>query len=355
LPYRLEPAALNQSASLTARCCPRTFPTKLDGVGGLLRKVSCEETPGPQRRTIGLPFLQQAIDELHMVQAPSAPTQHAVQLRGDYSRASSDYTVVQDYTRYSDEDQDIWRTLFARQSPLLERYAAPEVLHGMRALGASADRIPNFEHINGTLQAATGWRIVAVPGLIPDQVFYSHLAQRRFPVSVWMRNRSELDYLQEPDLFHDFFGHVPLLTNPTFARFMQAYGQAGPKADSHHAIKMLARLYWYTVEFGLIKTASGVRAYGAGILSSKGETVFSIDSPKPNRVAFDLVRVMRTDYLIDDYQQTYFVLDNFDQLFHAGYDTDFAPIYQQYADQPGYPPDELLPADKLVASGIGGK
>jgi len=286
-----------------------------------------------------------------MVHAPSAPTQNAVRLRGDYSRAGADYTVTQDYPLYSDEDQDLWRTLFTRQMPLLEKYAAPEVLHGIQTLGASANEIPNFTQTNHALAALTGWKIVAVPGLIPEQHFYAHLAKKQFPVSVWMRDRSELDYLQEPDLFHDFFGHVPLLTNPIFARFMQAYGEAGPKADSHHAIKMLARLYWYTVEFGLIATANGLRVYGAGILSSKGETVFSVDSPVPNRIAFDLVRIMRTDYSIDDYQKTYFVLESFDQLFHAGYDTDFAPIYKSHAHQSGYAPDRILPEDGVIARG----
>jgi phenylalanine-4-hydroxylase len=286
-----------------------------------------------------------------MVQAPSAPTQNAVNLRGDYRQAKADYTVSQDYTRYSADDQETWRTLFARQMPLVERYATPEVMKGIDALGARPDRIPNFEQVNQSLQQLTGWRIVAVPGLIPEQYFYAHLASKHFPVSVWMRKRSELDYLQEPDLFHDFFGHVPLLTNPTFARFMQAYGEAGPKADSHQAIKMLARLYWYTVEFGLIQTPTGLRTYGAGILSSKGETIFSVESSVPNRIGFDLVRVMRTNYLIDDFQKTYFLLDSFDQLFHAGYDTDFAPIYDRYADEPGYAPDQMLPTDRMVTKG----
>src|SRR5690349_14032969 len=148
-----------------------------------------------------------------MVQAPSAPMKHGAHLRGDYSRAKSDYTVDQDYSQYTAEDQDIWRTLFARQLPLMEKYGAPEVLHGIRTLGASADSIPDFLKTNVELEKLTGWRIVAVPGLIPEQHFYSHLAAKQFPVSVWMRNREEMDYLQEPDLFHDFFGHVPLLTN----------------------------------------------------------------------------------------------------------------------------------------------
>lgn len=287
-----------------------------------------------------------------MVQLPSAPTARNVRLRGDYSRARADYTVDQDYTQYTPEDQDIWRTLFTRQLPLIERYAAPEVLHGVRTLGVSAECIPNLAATNERLQSLTGWRIVAVPGLIPEQQFYAHLAARQFPVSVWIRDRGELDYLQEPDLFHDFFGHVPLLTNPVFARFMQAYGAAGPKADSHHAIQMLARLYWYTVEFGLIQTPKGLRVYGAGILSSQGETVYSIDSPVPNRIAFDLVRVMRTHYLIDDYQQTYFVLESFEQLFHAGYDTDFAPIYEAYASEEGFAPHTILPTDRVIHRGM---
>lgn len=286
-----------------------------------------------------------------MVHAPTAPTQHGARLRGDYSRADSDYTVSQDYDQYTDEDQDVWRTLFARQLPLLEKYAAPEVIHGIRTLGASADRIPDFVRTNQMLQKLTGWKIVAVPGLIPEQNFYAHLASRQFPVSVWMRNREELDYLQEPDLFHDFFGHVPLLTNPVFARFMQAYGDAGPKAIANQGIKMLARLYWYTVEFGLIQTDSGLKVYGAGILSSKGETVFSIENLAPNRLGFDLNRIMRTNYLIDDYQKTYFVLESFEQLFHAGYDTDFAPIYARFADEPGFAPDHVLPSDRVITLG----
>ncbi|HYM34788.1 MAG TPA: phenylalanine 4-monooxygenase [Steroidobacteraceae bacterium] len=286
-----------------------------------------------------------------MVQAPSAPTQNTVHLRGDYSRANADYTVAQHYELYTDEDQNIWRTLFTRQLPLINKYAAPEVLHGIETLGASAEHIPDFAQTNRTLQKLTGWKVVAVPGLIPEAHFYAHLAKKQFPVSVWMRTRDELDYLQEPDLFHDFFGHVPLLTNPVFARFMQAYGEAGPKADSHHAIKMLARLYWYTVEFGLIQTAHGLRVYGAGILSSKGETVFSIESRVPNRFGFDLVRILRTNYLIDDFQKTYFVLENFEQLFHAGYDTDFAPIYDRYADEEGFSPVQILSTDKVITKG----
>ena len=279
-----------------------------------------------------------------MVEPPSAPASQPSALRGDYSSAAPDYTVAQHWERYSPDEHAIWATLYRRQIDLIERYAAPEFLAGVRALGASATQIPRFEDANRVLQAATGWRIVAVPGLIPEQDFFDHLAHRRFPVTVWIRRREELDYLVEPDVFHDFFGHAPLLTNPVFARFMQAYGQAGPKAlSTPGGLRMLARLYWYMVEFGLIRTSAGLRVYGAGILSSKGETVYSIESAEPQRVAFELLRVMRTDYRIDDFQRTYFVLDSFEQLFDACYDTDFAPMYRQYGALPPIGADARLP------------
>ena len=270
-----------------------------------------------------------------MVQPPKAPASQPSALRGDYSRAAADYTVVQAWERYAPEEHAIWATLYRRQIDLIDRYAAPEVLAGVSALGASATQIPRFEDANRVLLEATGWRIVAVPGLIPEPVFFDHLAHRRFPVTVWIRRREELDYLVEPDVFHDFFGHAPLLMNPVFARFMQAYGEAGAKAlSTPGGLTMLARLYWYMVEFGLIRTATGLRVYGAGILSSKGETVYSIESPEPRRVAFELLRVMRTEYRIDDFQRIYFVLDSFEQLFDACYNTDFAPIYRQYGSLP---------------------
>jgi phenylalanine-4-hydroxylase len=283
-----------------------------------------------------------------MPDQPLAPTQNPVALRGDYANAASDYTLAQDWDSYTDEDHDIWRTLYARQIRLIERYAAPEFISGTRSLSASPDRIPRIDETNRILMAATGWQIVAVPGLIPELNFFAHLANKRFPVTVWIRRRDELDYLSEPDIFHDFFGHVPLLTNPTFARFMQAYGEAGPKAIAADGLKMLARLYWYMVEFGLISTREGLRAYGSGILSSKGETVYSVESPKPKRIKFDLERVMLTDYLIDDFQQTYFVIDSFDELFRAAYGTDFNPIYKKYSGVPGIAPAVVLPTDRVL-------
>ncbi len=234
-----------------------------------------------------------------MTKPPSAPTRGQLELRGAYEHTAPDYTVEQRWEDYSAAEHDVWRTLYTRQRALLERYAAPEVAAGLGAVGADEHAIPRFAAVNELLAPLTGWRIVAVPGLIPEEHFFAHLAARSFPVSVWIRKPHELDYLSEPDLFHDFFGHVPLLANPVFARFMQAYGVAGQKAQAHAAVPLLARVYWYTVEFGLLRTAAGLRAYGAGILSSKGETVYSVESPDPNRIAFELERVMRTDYRID--------------------------------------------------------
>ena len=186
-------------------------------------------------------------------------------LRGDYVGMAPDWTVPQHADLYSDEDQAVWRMLVERQTALARRHACDEFLNGLDSLGISA-AIPDFEAINARLLPLTGWRLVGVPGLIPDAAFYDHLANRRFPVTVWIRSRAELDYLVEPDLFHDFFGHVPLLTDPVFADFMQAYGRRAIEAGSEN-MDRLARLYWFTVEFGLIRTAKGIKAYGAGILN----------------------------------------------------------------------------------------
>jgi phenylalanine-4-hydroxylase len=283
-----------------------------------------------------------------VMQLPTAPAASAVKLRGDYSGAGSDYVVEQAWGQYTAPEHALWGRLLQRQMALIERYGAPQVLAGMRALRLE-NRIPRFEAASQVLRRATGWEIVAVPGLIPEQQFFAHLAERHFPVTVWLRTPEEIDYLAEPDVFHDFFGHVPLLCDPVFADFMQAYGAAGKKAAAEGGLKMLARLYWYCVEFGLIKTNVGLRAYGAGILSSAGETVFCIESPTPHRIGFELERVMRTDYLIDAYQKTYFVMDSFEQLFRNAYDRDFAPIYRAYRDLPGLNPEQLLPGDTLVS------
>lgn len=232
-------------------------------------------------------------------------------LRGDYTAMTTDWTVPQHAGLYTPEDQDVWRLLVRRQTTLAELHACDEFIAGLEALQIG-ETIPDFATVNGRLERLTGWRIVGVPGLIPDAAFYDHLANRRFPVTVWIRKREELDYLVEPDLFHDFFGHVPLLTNPAFADYMQEYGRRGVEAGPN--VHLLARLYWFTVEFGLIRTPKGLKAYGAGILSSAAETRHAIEGAGVERLAFDGPSVMRRPYEIDKLQTTYFVIDDFREL-----------------------------------------
>ena len=282
------------------------------------------------------------------MEKPAAPTQNAVELRGNYAGAAADYTLPQAYADYTAADQVTWARLYHRQYALLRTHAAPEVLAGVEALRCSPDRIPRLEEVSDLLLRQTGWQLVGVPGLIPESVFFAHLAARRFPVTTWLRKPEELDYLVEPDLFHDFFGHVPLLTNPVFATFLQAYGARGPEAEAHGGLKMLARLYWYMVEFGLIRTSGGLRAYGAGMLSSAAETRYCLESPVPERLAFNLERVLRTDYLIDDFQKNYFVIGSYAQLIEAVLGTDFVPLYRRWATTPGIVPGTVLPTDTRV-------
>lgn len=263
--------------------------------------------------------------------------------RGDYSRAGSDYTCSQNYAAYTAADHDTWRRLYARQSALLPGLASSAFVDCLPLLGASG-HIPRFEEINPRLQAATGWQLVGVPGLIPEVDFFRLLSQRRFPVTDWIRSPAEFDYIVEPDIFHDLFGHVPLLFNPVIAGYMQRYGEGGLRAQALGAVELLARLYWYTIEFGLIREAGGLRAYGAGILSSAGELDYSVRSPVPQRLPLALERTMRTRYRIDDYQQTYFVIDDLQQLLDFA-TTDFAPLYAALRDQPTIAADALLPGE----------
>ncbi len=245
--------------------------------------------------------------------------------RGDYGRARADYTCEQDAARYTAADHDTYSRLYKRQLQQLPALACDEFIAAVQHLGAP-QRIPRLDDISERLLKATGWHLVGVPGLIPEEAFFALLAQRRFPVTDWIRKPEEFDYVVEPDIFHDLFGHVPLLFNPMFADYMQAYGAGGLKASRLDACELLARLYWYTVEFGLIQTPQGLRAYGAGILSSAGELRYSVSSPEPRRVAFDLKRLMRSRYRIDTFQATYFVVDSFQQLFEATA-PDFTPLY----------------------------
>jgi phenylalanine-4-hydroxylase len=264
----------------------------------------------------------------------------------------ADHTIDQEWERYTEGEHATWRTLFHRQADLLRDRAAPEFLDGIDKLAIAAEGIPDFRRLNDLLGRSTGWSIVAVPGLVPDDVFFEHLANRRFPSTCFIRRPEEMDYLEEPDVFHDVFGHVPLLVHPVFADYLQAYGRGGVKAMRLGSLPKLARLYWYTVEFGLIARDEGLRIYGAGILSSKGESVYALDDPAPNRIAFDLERVMRTRYKIDDYQESYFVIGSFDQLF-AATAPDFTPIYARLADQPDIEPGEIVPGDRVLHRGRG--
>lgn len=258
-----------------------------------------------------------------------------------------DFVIDQGWADYTGQDHAAWRTLFERQSALLPGRACNEYLEGLRALGVAADGIPDFRRLSDIMERATGWRIVAVPGLVPDDVFFRHLAARRFPATNWIRRPEQMDYLQEPDVFHDVFGHVPILMNPVFADYLQAYGRGGLKALRLGALPNLARLYWYTVEFGLIATDEGLRIYGSGIVSSHGETIYCLDDPTPKRIAFDLMRIMRTNYRIDDYQECYFVIDSFDQLFDATR-PDFTPYYKMLGAMPDIAPGEVVPGDRLI-------
>lgn len=268
-------------------------------------------------------------------------------LRGDYSRMRGDYTVDQDHSAYSEQQHDRWRRLYRRQIELVPGRACAEYLSALADLPYQ-EGIPRFEAVNAPLGARTRWQLVAVPGLVPDLVFFEHLANRRFPVTWWIREEHEFSYIVEPDVFHDFFGHVPMLFDPVFADYMQAYGRGGVKADGLGALAWLARLYWYTVEFGLIRTPQGLRSYGAGILSSPGEVEHAVSSRAPRRVLFDLRRIMRSNYRIDAYQETYFVIDSFQQLFDAT-EPDFTPLYAELAALPELAANAALPEDRLVS------
>ena len=270
-------------------------------------------------------------------------------LRGDYSKMDAQYVVQQDWASYTEAEHELWRKLYARQMALLPGRACKEFMDGLETMHA-ADEIPRFEETNQILFAKTGWKLVAVPGLVPDDVFFTHLANRRFPVTVWLRTPAEFDYIVEPDVFHDYFGHVPLLFNPIFADHLQEYGKGGLKAMRLGGLPMLARLYWYTVEFGLIRQPEGLRIFGAGILSSGGEVEYSLTSKQSLHVPLQVERVMNTLFKIDSYQETYFVIDSFQQLFDETA-PDFTPMYERLKLQTPYPANTLLAGESNLALG----
>jgi phenylalanine-4-hydroxylase len=265
--------------------------------------------------------------------------------------ASPDWTIPQGWDSYSAQDHDTWLTLYDRQAAILPGRACQAYLDGLAALDLRGTGIPEFHALSEKLAALTGWKVVAVPGLVPEDVFFEHLANRRFPAGNFIRRPDQLDYLQEPDIFHDVFGHVPMLTDPVFADYMQEYGRGGLRAGGFGRLGNLARLYWYTVEFGLLRTDEGLRIYGAGIVSSRTESVFALEDDSPNRIGFDLNRVLRTPYRIDDFQQVYFVIDSLQSLLDKTVNTDFAPIYAALVDSADIPIEAILPEDAVFSRG----
>ena len=265
--------------------------------------------------------------------------------------AGADWTVAQDWDHYTAEEHATWDTLFARQAALLPGRASEAWRRGLDVLRLSKPGIPDFRELSDRLAALTGWQVVAVPGLVPDDVFFDHMANRRFVAGNFIRRPDQLDYLQEPDVFHDVFGHVPMLADPVFADYLAAYGRGGGRALELGALKYLSRLYWYTVEFGLIAEPEGLRIYGSGIVSSFSETRFALDDPSPDRIAFDLARVMRTEYRIDDFQQNYFVIPSFDELLRLTVETDFAPLYAALKATTDVPVATAVAGDRVIHQG----
>ena len=265
--------------------------------------------------------------------------------------AAADWTIPQAWADYSAAEHAMWDQLFERQTAILGDRAAPAFLHGLDVLRLSERGIPDFAELSARLNALTGWTVAAVPGLVPDEVFFRHLANRTFVAGRFIRTPDQIDYLPEPDVFHDVFGHVPLLSDPVFADFMQAYGEGGLRSIEFGALQRLARLYWYTVEFGLIRDGAALKLYGAGIVSSHGESIFALDDPSPNRISFDLRRVMRSRYRIDDFQRTYFVIDSFEDLLRQTLETDFAPLYRELDATPDLAPEAVLDTDRVIHRG----
>ena len=289
---------------------------------------------------------------LRQLNETQSPQKHDPGAAAGQRPQRADWTIEQGWDRYSVEEHGVWRTLFERQTRLLPGRACDAFVRGMSELPIGAGQIPDFRRLSDILMKRTGWQVVAVPGLVPDDVFFEHLAHRRFPAGHFIRKPHQLDYLEEPDVFHDVFGHVPLLMHPVIADYIQAYGEGGLRAQQLGVLDKLSRVYWYTVEFGLVKQADGLRIYGAGIASSATESRFALEDPSPNRLAFDVERVMRTRYRIDDFQESYFVIEDLDQLLGLAH-IDFAPLYERAKQLPELEPGDLLPTDRVVTRGTG--
>ena len=263
--------------------------------------------------------------------------------------AAEDWTIPQRWDELTAEDHWVWDTLFARQQSLLQGRAVSAFEEGLDLLTLGRPGVPNLDEVNARLQARTGWTIVSVPGIVPDDVFFRHLSERRFPAGAFIRHPDQLDYLEEPDAFHDLFGHVPMLAQQDIADFMQALGQLGLEAAALGQVHRISRLYWYTVEFGLAREKQDLRIYGAGILSSFGEAHYSLESAKPKRLAFDLKRVMRTAYDIDDFQPTYFVVEEFRDILDTVRQHDLPALFAELDALPDLSPNALDAADRIAA------
>jgi phenylalanine-4-hydroxylase len=260
---------------------------------------------------------------------------------------AADWTMDQNWRAFTPAQHATWRTLFDQQSAALGGYACRDFLRGLDILRAVEPGVPDFAALNRILKPATGgWEIVAVPGWIPNRPFFEHLTNKRFPAANFVRPPDQIGYSEEPDMFHDIFGHVPMLTNPAFSEFLVAYGQAGLRAEAMGAADFLGRLWLYTVEFGLVVEAGELRAFGGGLLSSYAEALRSLTSAEPRRIWLDIERVMRTQYHFDEFQRVYFVVESFEALLRATEETDFAGIYARIADQAAIAPEDAFPGDR---------
>ncbi len=273
----------------------------------------------------------------------TAPLKKPAHLGGDWLEPKQ--------AEYTSEDHAIWNDLFARQMDILPGRACSTFLAGLQKLNLARGGVPEFAQLSEELEKLTGWSVVPVPMLIPDHVFFWHLANRRFPAGNFIRTRETFDYIQEPDVFHDVFGHVPMLADPIYADYMQEYGRAGWKAMRYNRLKALGALYWYTVEFGLILEGQDVRAYGAGILSGPAEAQFAVEAQSPNRIMLNVDRVMRTDYVISDLQPSYFVIESFEDLYHQTVDRDFDRLYRSLPPAFTYANSAVIDVDDVLHRG----
>ncbi len=271
---------------------------------------------------------------------------------GEVIRSTSllDHPMVtrETWDQYTAADHDRWSRLFKRQTEILKNRACDEILESVSTLHINDKQIPKFSEINEILQKATDFSVIPVTGLIPEELFFRFLVERKFPSTCFIRREDQIDYLQEPDVFHDVYGHVPLLVNPIFANFMEEFGRKGLEAIKMGLYSYAASLYWFTVEFGLIQTKKGLRIYGAGITSSKGESIYCVDSPEPNRFQFDPIRAMKTKYRIDRFQKSYFVIDDYNEIFQALRNIDWKEIKDTLAGTPDIEEGIVVNSDKFI-------